>query len=278
MTYGAWSISGIEKSFFSPYAPLISGTAYLPACINDSAYEVIKKYFKQYGNKTAALVIEPTIGFGGVYKISIDYMDKLRKLCIDNNVLLIFDEVSTGFYRTGSKFAYERYNLTPDILCLSKGINNGILPLGAVLFKGNVLDNMEDNEVFAHISTQNYNPILSASGLATLELYQEKEYEKIVTELSRTFNSLLLNNLNVYISGFRIDGLFIAIELDEKYDDLTEIIFKLKDNGLLTYPFENPYSRGIFLLPMYITDKRSAEEIIEIIQNTLKSFGRNKDE
>ncbi len=272
MSYGAWSVSGIEKGFFPPYSPLVSGTAYLPACVNDTAYEQIEQYFKQYGDRTAALLLEPTIGFGGVFRLQKKYMQGLQKLCRSFDVLLIFDEISTGFYRTGTKFAYKKYGFVPDIMCLSKGINNGVLPLGAVLFQDAVLENMKEDEVFAHITTQNYNPLSSASGLAALELYQEKDYENITETLKKQFEELIEAELSGLILQCRADGLFMALELSERYQDMSRLTFQMKDNGVLTYPFENPYTKGIFLLPMFITQKKEAEEMVLLLKKTLKEL------
>ncbi|WP_316013665.1 aspartate aminotransferase family protein [Roseobacter sp. HKCCA0434] len=126
----------------------------------------------------AAVIVEPLAGSTGVLVPPIDYLLKLRQICDKHGILLIFDEVITGFGRLGQPFAAQRFEVMPDLITTAKGLTNGVIPMGAVLTTGAIHDAFMDGpenmiELF-HGYTYSGNPVASAAGLATLETYREE--------------------------------------------------------------------------------------------------------
>jgi taurine--2-oxoglutarate transaminase len=118
----------------------------------------------------AAFIIEPIVGGQGVIVPPDGYLEGLRELCNRYEMLLIFDEVQTGFGRTGKWFAAEHWNVVPDIMCVAKGINAGYVPLAATIVRGSVADAI-DNKVFAHGHTYSGHPLACAAAVATIQAY-----------------------------------------------------------------------------------------------------------
>jgi len=125
----------------------------------------------------AALIVEPVIGSGGVYPPPVDYLERLRAICSRHGILLILDEIITGFGRLGRPFASQAFGITPDIITCAKGMTNGAVPMGGVLVSDKVFDAFmagppEAIELF-HGYTYSGHPLACAAGLATLEVYEE---------------------------------------------------------------------------------------------------------
>jgi taurine--2-oxoglutarate transaminase len=202
----------------------------------------------------AAIIVEPITGSNCRIVPPDGYMQRLRKICNDYGMLLIFDEVMTGFGRTGEWFAADHWKVVPDIITLSKGINSGYLPLGACMTTKKVADYFQDNILYAG-ETQFGNPVACAAGIAAIEVYKE---EKMV-ENSKKLGIYLLEKLEEIkkkhksVGDVRGKGLFAAIELvksketrepivpwnvkyyEKKHLITGELLSKLKAEGLHTY-------------------------------------------
>lgn len=293
--YGSMSASGMDYEYIKDgYGEILNNFRYLkaPLCkcckansINDSCMEgfieEVSSFIKEHGEELAALILEPVLGSGGVIDIPLKYMKKIKSFCDEKDVLLIFDEVATGFCRTGEMFAYERLGIKPDILLLSKGINNGYLPMGAVLINKRVLDVFNSSEdIFIHLSTQNGNPLCCASALATIKILEEEKYNYIVTEKGSRFKELLTKELNKYPSVFDIRqiGFMFAIELSKSKEErvklpdfrIDELIKKLIQKGTLIYGYYTFMSSGLTLMPSFITTEEEWIKAIRDIGNALK--------
>ena len=151
----------------------------------------------------AAVIVEPVAGSTGVLVPPVGYLEKLRKICSENDILLIFDEVITGFGRVGDSFASERLKVFPDIITLAKGITNATIPMGAVgvssdIYKTIYKKNKEKIELF-HGYTYSGHPIACAAGLATLEVYEEEKLFERSKSLEKYFGNCAhsLSKLNV---------------------------------------------------------------------------------
>jgi beta-alanine--pyruvate transaminase len=130
------------------------------------------------GETIAAVIVEPVAGSTGVLIPPVGYLDRLRAICDAHGILLIFDEVITGFGRTGASFGATRFNVIPDLICAAKGITNGAVPMGAVLARRAIYDTVVDSapagiELF-HGYTYSGHPLAAAAGLATLDLYESE--------------------------------------------------------------------------------------------------------
>lgn len=186
------------------YAPLLPGFKY--ATFND-----VPSLEAQINEKTAAVLLEPIQGEGGVVVANQAYLQHLRKLCTDRHILLIFDEVQTGIGRTGTLFAYEQFGVQPDIMTLAKGLGGGV-PIGACLATDEVASAFEPG---SHASTFGGNPLACAAALAVLRVLLEGgELEK-----SRSVGSHLAKGLQELqgriplIQEVRGLGLLLGVEL-----------------------------------------------------------------
>ena len=217
--------------------------------------EAIRELIEVEGPETiAAIIVEPITGSTCRIVSPDSYLQRLRQICDDYGIILIFDEVMTGFGRTGKWFACEHWGVTPDIITLSKGINNGTLPLGAVVINKKIADYFEEQILYAGL-TQFGNPIACAAGIASIKVMQE---ERLV-ENSRLLGQLLMERLeeikqrHICVGDVRGKGLFAAIELvkdratrepliawtlknyENKDPLMSRLIVELKDMGLFTY-------------------------------------------
>ena len=180
-TLATLTATGQEK-FQKGFEPLPTGFRY--AQFND-----LQSFQSQVHESTCAIMIEPVQGEGGVYPAEEDFLRGLRRLCDENNLLLIYDEVQCGMGRTGKLFAYEHYGVEPDIMTLAKALGGG-LPIGAMLCREEVASGFSPGD---HASTFGGNPVVCAAALAVLEgLLQEGFLENVAARGAYFFEKLEL--------------------------------------------------------------------------------------
>jgi adenosylmethionine-8-amino-7-oxononanoate aminotransferase len=174
-TVGSVSVGGIEL-FHSLYRPLLFDTLRAPAGDGDQ----LEALLAEHGAEVAAVIIEPLVqGAAGMLMQPEAYLRRVRDLCDRYGVLLICDEVATGFGRTGAMFACDHEGITPDLMCVGKGLTGGYLPLAATLttepiYEG-FLGRPEDSRTFFHGHTFTGNPLACAAAIATLETFEREE-------------------------------------------------------------------------------------------------------
>jgi acetylornithine/N-succinyldiaminopimelate aminotransferase len=151
-----------QEKFHKGFEPLVPGFRYIPFNDVDALKSALKK-------ETCAVLLEPIQGEGGVNIPDENYLQAVREICNENNLLLIFDEVQTGMGRTGKLFAYEHYGITPDIMTIAKGLGGGV-PIGAMLATDKVAESFQPGN---HASTFGGNPLVCAAGVATLDTILE---------------------------------------------------------------------------------------------------------
>ena len=209
--FGGVSVGGIEKNRaqfnkFLPEVYHLSDThnldknAYSKGQPNwgDELTNELNVMIKKHGSENiAAVIVEPVAGSTGVLIPPKNYLNKLKKICSDNKILLIFDEVITGFGRLGKSFASEYFNITPDLICLAKGINSGTVPMGAVLVQDEIYNAFMDKEEkmidLFHGYTYSGHPASCAAGLATLKIYEEEALFDQAAEMSSYFQDCLFS-------------------------------------------------------------------------------------
>jgi acetylornithine/succinyldiaminopimelate/putrescine aminotransferase len=218
-THGALSIQGSEfyRNAFRPLLPdIFSGD------INDD------KTLELIDDKTACVIIEPVQGEAGVIASTKDFLSKLRSKCSSTGALLVFDEIQTGFGRTGSMFAFEKYDVTPDILLLAKALGGG-MPLGAFISSAEIMSALSSNPQLGHITTFGGHPVCCAAGLAALNVISREKLAEKAAAKNEQFKSELKHSL---ISQIRGEGLLIAVELtDSKY--IPYVIANAPEHGLI---------------------------------------------
>ncbi len=220
---------------------------------------------KKINKKTAAIMVEPIMGEGGIKEIPVWCLQELRKLCNKKKILLILDEVQCGISRSGDFFAFEKSKIKPDIVPIAKGIGGGF-PIGAVLMNKKVASGMIPG---THGSTFGGNPLAMVVGNAVMDVVSSKRFLKNVKTLSKYFLSSLNNLKDKYpkiIKEIRGRGLLIGIQLKK---DQTKFIEKLMDNGLLTI---RAGENVIRILPPLNVKKKELDLALKIINQVCKKF------
>ena len=223
-THGALSLMGTEV-YKAKYRPL------LPNC-HQIEYNS-EKSLQNITINTAAVVVEPVQGATGFITPKNEWLQKLKKRCDEVGALLIFDEIQTCFGRTGKLFALETYGVTPDILCIAKGMGGG-MPIGAFISSKENMDALKDNPKLGHITTFGGHPVSCAAALSTLQtLVQNSSIINSIPNKEKLFRKGLEHSIVKEIRGV---GLMLAIELGdvEKCRNFVELAYK---KGLITFFF-----------------------------------------
>ncbi len=225
----------------------------------------------------AAVMVEPVAGSTGVLVPPKGYLQRLREICTKHDILLIFDEVITGFGRLGSSFAVEHFGVEPDIVTTAKGLTNATVPMGAVFCQKKIYDAFIENtkagiELF-HGYTYSGHPLASVAGIATLDIYKEEGLFERAAELSSYWEDCLwsLKGGN-HVIDLRNLGIIAGIELEPRPDAPTaramEAFHECFDDGLLV----RVTGDIIALSPPLIVEKTHIDQIFDTIGNVLKSI------
>jgi ornithine--oxo-acid transaminase len=246
---------------FGPYMP---GYDLIP--YND--LEALENELKD--PNVAAFMVEPIQGEAGVVVPDEGYLEGVRKLCTQYNVLFIADEVQTGIARTGKMLATDYEDAKPDILILGKALSGGVLPVSAVLADDDVMMCIKPGE---HGSTFGGNPMACVVAKAALEVVKEEGLEENAFKLGELFRSEM-NKIaaeNDLIKGVRGKGLLNAILINDSEDSSTawDMCIKMKENGLLAKPTHGNIIR--FAPPLVITEDE-IRTCVAIIRKTIESF------
>ncbi len=225
----------------------------------------------------AAVIVEPMSGSTGVLLPPIGYLQRLRQICDEHGILLIFDEVITGFGRVGEPFGSQRFGVTPDMIVCAKGLTNGIIPMGAVIVSPKIHDAFmtgpEHLIEFFHGYTYSGNPMAAAAGLATLETYKQEGLLTRARELERYWGDALhaLRGLP-HVIDIRNLGLIGAVELAPIPGHPTKRAFaaflKAFEKGLLI----RTTGDIIALSPPLIIEKPQIDELIGGLADVLKTL------
>jgi beta-alanine--pyruvate transaminase len=226
----------------------------------------------------AALIVEPMAGSAGVLIPPQGYLEKLRAICDKHGILLIFDEVITGFGRLGAPFASHYFNVTPDLLTCAKAINNAAVPMGAVLVKNGVHDAIVDAAPegqieFAHGYTYSGHPLAAAAVVATQKLYAEEKLFDRAGEMAPVFEAALHSLKGArHVIDVRNLGLVGGIELEPRPGApgkrALETHIKCFESGVLL----RMTADILALSPPLIIDKAQIEQIVETIRTVLQTI------
>lgn len=250
-TFGALSVTW-NKSYREPAEPLVPGVNFVP-------FNTIERLQAALNDTVAAVIVEVVQGEGGVYPAEQGYLQAVQALCHANGSLLIVDEVQTGFGRTGSLFAHQQEDITPDLLCLAKSIAGG-LPMGAVL----IGDRVNELAPSLHSSTFGGNPLVCAAALATLDVLQNTDVIEQTRQRGLAVIEHLRNTLpeNV-VREVRGRGLLIGLELRDK---AAPLLRRLQDEGVLVLTAGPTVLR---LLPPLVISEADLWDVIAIIERVL---------
>ena len=280
-TYLAMGLTGKDKPYkegFGPFPEFVKHALYPYSyrdISDDDALASIKDLFKKTLNPddTAAVVVEIQLGEGGYIPASNYFLKSLREICDYHNILLIFDEVQTGYGRTGEMFGAETVGVNPDLVTLAKGIAGGF-PLAAVLGKAEIMDTIHDAGIG---STFGASPVSCAAALGVLEAFDNENILGNASKQSEMMNSFLKNlmNENEFIGDVRGYGPMIGVEIVENKDSKTpnkekaqEIINNCRDNGLLLVTCGENGNVIRFMGPL-TTPIKHVEEALGIFENSI---------
>ncbi len=244
-----------KKKYRIPFEPLIPYFKF-------SNYNDLESLRKAISKDTAAVIVEPVQGEGGVNIPSNGFLRGVRETCDEKNVLLIMDEVQTGFGRTGELFAFQHWDVTPDILCLAKGIAGGV-PMGATLAKKEIMDSLKQGE---HASTFGGNPLACAAASAAIDvIINEKLPQKSKADgeyfLARLKDSLEESKIVREIRGI---GLMLAVELKVR---CSKYVYESLERGVL---FLTSGTHIIRMLPPLIITRQQIDKVVNVLAGVLK--------
>lgn len=218
-TQGALSLIG-NAEYHKAYAPLLPEIDFIE-------YNTLQD-LECITEKTAAVIVEAIQGEAGVRVPSVEYMQALRNKCNETGALLIFDEIQTGFGRTGRLFAFEHFGIVPDILMLAKGIGGG-MPLGAFVAPKAIMDVIKSNPMLGHITTFGGHPVSCAAALASLNVILEEKLIEKVEQKAALFRKELAHPKIKEIRGL---GLMMCLQV-ENFDQVYNISKYCADNGVM---------------------------------------------
>lgn len=254
--------AGGNEKYLEGFGPRMPGFDQVPLGDLDALKKVI-------GPQTAALIIEPLQGEGGVRTVAPEYLRALRKLCDDSGMLLIFDEIQTGVGRTGKFFAYDWLGFTPDIMTVAKGIGGGF-PLGAVLATAEAAKGMT---VGTHGTTYGGNPLAMAVGNAAIDLVLAPGFldhvNKIANYLHQQLGALVAGHPHLFES-VRGQGLMIGVKMKTAAPDF---IAAARANGLVVLPAGDNVVR---LLPPLTLSEDEARQGMELLNKTASQLDAQK--
>jgi len=266
-TYGAMSLSGSKPNQRRGFSPLVPDIHHARYGDLESVHALIRTVCPP--DEVAAIFVEPIQGEGGYILPPADFLPGLRRLCDDHGILLVFDEIQSGMGRTGKMFAAEHWNVAGDILCMAKGIANG-LPLGAIVAKASVMD----WPIGSHASTFGGNPVACAASLATIRLL-ENRYIRNANRRGQQLREGLtaLAERYSFIREVRGLGLMMGAEIQSETgepapalrDELIDMAFQ---RGLLLLPCGPSTVR--FCPPLCLT-KRQVEIGLAILSATMEA-------
>ena len=219
-TQGALSIIG-DEYWRNEFRPLLPGILHFDYNSQEAIDEI--------STDTACVILETVQGEAGIMVPSADWMKDLRKKCTETGTLMILDEIQAGFGRTGKLWAFEHFNIVPDVLLLGKALGGG-MPLGAFIAGNALMKNLSDQPVLGHITTFGGHPVSCAAGLAAMKALLEEGMVNHVKEKETLFRSLLIHPK---IRSVRSFGLWMALEFDS-YETNKQVVDACISRGLLT--------------------------------------------
>jgi acetylornithine/LysW-gamma-L-lysine aminotransferase len=253
-TMGALSATW-DKKYREPFLPLVPEIKHVPP-------DNLEKMREAITDKTAAVLVEPIRGEGGVRVPPDGYLKGLRELCDEKYILLMFDEVQTGFGRTGELWASEHWGVVPDVMCLAKPLAGG-LPLGATVAREDVMSALKVGD---HSTTFSGNPLVCAAGCAAIDVLQEEKMVEKAAKMGVYFKANLEKLQAKHKSVKETRGLGLMLGMESKFDVLN-ILLKAKEKGVMVLDAGKTVVR---FLPPFVISTEQIDKAISVLDSVLE--------
>ena len=290
--FGGMSVGGMANNRRA-FGPMLPGVDHLPHTL-DLQRNAFSKGLPQHGveradelerlvvlhgaENIAAVIVEPMSGSAGVILPPVGYLQRLREITAKHGILLIFDEVITGFGRVGEAFAAQRWGVTPDILTCAKGLTNGAIPMGAVLVADHLFDAFmkgpENVIEFFHGYTYSGHPVACAAALATQQIYQQENLFQKAIDLEPYWQEALFSLRDLpNVIDIRTVGLVAGIQFAAHVDGVGkrgyEVFRECFEKGLLV----RASGDTIALSPALIVEKAEIDQMMELLADGIRKAG-----
>lgn len=254
-THGSLSVTG-RNVYRDPYKPLLPNV-HFSDFNSDEVLEMID-------DETAAVIMEPIQGEGGVIPAEKEWLKKVRERCNKTGTLLIFDEIQTGFFRTGSLFAFKYYEVVPDIMCLAKAMAGG-MPMGAFVSSSEIFEVFKKDPPLNHVTTFGGHPVSCAAAHASLQTLLSDDFGSKAKKIEKTVREILQAEGIIEVRG---RGAMLGLQLRDA--DLTQKVVKhCFDQGLILGWTLHSNSL-IRIAPPLIIDQDLLEESLQIISQAIQ--------
>jgi adenosylmethionine-8-amino-7-oxononanoate aminotransferase len=271
-TFGAMGVCDPVDGMHSLFTGVLADNLFAPRppggvdrALDEAYVEQLAQLVEGHRDELAAVVIEPVVqGAGGMWFYSADYVRVLRELCDAHDVLLVLDEIATGFGRSGTYFACERAGIAPDVMCVGKALSGGYVTLAATLCTPAVAQAIgaSPGGALMHGPTYMANPLACAIALASIDLLDQSDWQANVARIERTLASCLAPlRERQGVAGVRVLGAIAVVELDHPVDIATAIAAAVA-RGVWLRPFRNL----IYSMPPYITTDHELQAIAGAMQ------------
>jgi adenosylmethionine---8-amino-7-oxononanoate aminotransferase len=270
-TMAAMSVSGSENfnAIFHKYIPS-QHLVTLPQ--NDDELNIFADFIKNHKNEIAGLIIEPLVQCAGGFHIHSPLILKaIFNICTEHEIIFIADEIATGFYRTGSVFAFKEANIIPDIICIGKALSGGFLPIAATIASPNITQAFESNnsdKILMHGPTFMANPLACAASIASLELFAQSNYSDKALNIENIFKKHLLGFKNPIVTDIRIKGAIAAIEAHFSQANIAYIQKRAIELGAWIRPFD----KYLYLMPPLTISEYELIALCDISKNVINEI------
>lgn len=269
-TFGAMSLCDPVTGMHHLFADTLTPQLFAPAPViafdepwQSDEIEELRQLFESHHQEVAAMILEPIVqGAGGMFFYSADYLSAVRKLCDDYDVLLIADEIATGFGRSGKLFACEHANISPDIMCIGKALTGGYMTMAATLCTEAIAKTISANGLpLMHGPTFMANPLACAVASASIELLFSSDWGTNVLRIENQLEQELApcQQLNA-VKSVRVLGAIGVVELKNQ-PDATDLQARLTAEGVWIRPF----GRLVYIMPPYIISQAELSQLTEAI-------------
>jgi len=256
-THGSLSVTG-RAVYRDPYKPLLPDVHFID--FNDPSG------LNKINDKTAAVIMEPIQGEGGVIPADREWLQQVREKCDDTGALLIFDEIQTGFFRTGSLFAFQYYDVVPDILTLAKAMGGG-MPMGAFVSSSEIFEEFKHNPPLNHVTTFGGHPVCCAAAHANLETLLADDFSSKAERIEKTAHKILKGEGILELRG---RGGMLGLQLRDS--DLTQkVVEECFEKGIILGWTLHSNSL-IRIAPPLIIEPDLLEGALQTIQSAVQKF------